>query len=127
MPDPRTWTLAVPAGTPLLSLNDRHHWSVRGKRAKTLSEAGWALARQQKIPALARASVVAEYRPPDRRRRDHDNIPIASGKHVIDGIVQAGVLKDDCAPYVVSVTGCIGPVTPQGQLLIHITEVAGES
>lgn len=125
MSERRSWTIALPPGTPLLSLNDRHHWTVRGKRAKALREAAWALARQQRIPALERASIIVEYRPPDRRRRDHDNLPIASGKHAIDGIVQAGVLKDDCAPYVVSVTGCIGAVTPKGQLLIHVTEVPG--
>lgn len=127
MSEPRTWTLEFPPGMLLLSLNDRYHWAEKGKRAKALREAGWALARQQQIPQLQRASFVVEYRPPDRRRRDNDNIPAGSGKHGIDGIVQARVLVDDSREYVADIRYRLGAIVPKGQLVIYITEVIEEA
>lgn len=97
----RTWTLDLPlAGAPL-SLNDRAHWSARSRGAKTIREAvGW-LCREQRIPALASADVTLRVFPPDRRRRDEDNL-VATLKPCLDGIVDAGVLTDDTPAYVSS-------------------------
>jgi crossover junction endodeoxyribonuclease RusA len=122
---PRTYTIALPPGLPLLSLNDRGHWAARYRRSEALKKAAWALALQQKIPRLERVSVVAEYQPPDRRRRDSDN-PVASVKAAIDGIVAAGCLPGDDSPrYVESVTCRIGPLHPKGRIVLYLTEAPG--
>lgn len=120
---PRTWTVALPAGLETLSLNGRLHWAQQRRRAAEIKKAAWAMALNQKIPLLNSASVKVVYHPPDRRRRDHDNIPAAMGKHAIDGLVAAVVLLDDCPPNVASVSYAIGEIVKRGQLVLHITEV----
>ena len=119
----RCWVVALPAGLETLSLNGRLHWAQQRRRAAELKKAAWAVAVQQKIPHLDSASLLVVYHPPDRRRRDHDNIPPASGKHAIDGLVAAKVLEDDCPPNVASVSYAIGEIVKGGQLVLHITEV----
>lgn len=122
---PRSWMLELPPGLKLLSLNDRLHYYERNRRAASIKKAAWAMALQAKIPPLARVSVVVEYQPPDGRHRDADNIPAASGKHAIDGIVAAGILPDDESPrYVADLRYRLGPVHPGGRLVLHITELA---
>ena len=106
----------------LLSLNGRGHWSERNKISQEWKTAAWALARQAKIPPLGRISVVAEYQPPDRRRRDGDNF-MPTVKACIDGIVDAGVIDDDASPrYVASIACRIGEPVMHGQLVLHVTE-----
>jgi crossover junction endodeoxyribonuclease RusA len=123
---PRTWTIALPAGMRLLSLNDRHHWSVKGRITRDLRVAAWTLARQAKIPPLAQAKVTVEYQPPPTtRRRDLDNVGPASGKPAIDGIRDAHVLEDDDTRYLTEVTYRIGEPFPKGRLVLTITEVTG--
>lgn len=124
--EPRTWTIALPPGTPLLNANQRLHWAARGKRVKTIRNAAWALARQQQIPQLDRATVRVEYRPPDRRKRDASNLA-PSAKAAIDGMTDAKVWADDDSRHVLSETYVIGPMTRWGQLLIHVTEVTEEN
>ena len=121
---PRTWTLELPAGLRLLSLNGREHWSVKGRITRDLRQAAFVVARNAKIPPLERASVVVEYQPPlTSRRRDLDNIPAASGKPCIDGgLVDARILKDDAPPFLAGITYRIGEPYPRGRLLLHITE-----
>jgi Holliday junction resolvase RusA-like endonuclease len=122
---PRTWTLELPAGMEMLSLNGREHWAARNRKTQALKQAAWVLAKQAKIPRLERASITVEYQPPDRRRRDADNTCAASGKACADGLVAAGVLEDDeCPRYVTGIWCTIGERYPQGRLVLHVTEVA---
>ena len=121
----RTFTIALPPGLTLLSLNGREHWSERARRTNALNKAAWAMALQAKIPRLERASIVVEYQPPDSRRRDAENTCAASGKAAIDGIVAAGVLEDDACPqYVTEIRCTIGEIWPRGRLVLHLTEIA---
>ena len=121
---PRSWTIEMPARMRLLSLNGRIHYRERNRRTAVLKDAACVLARQQRIPALERISVLVEYQPPDRRHRDADNAATASGKPCIDGLVMAGVIADDESPlYVTEVTYRIGPMHPGGRLVLTITEV----
>jgi hypothetical protein len=120
-----TWTIELPAGLKLLSLNDRLHWRERNRRGQAIKEAAWALTRSARVPRLERASIHVEYQPPDRRHRDADNVGAASGKHAIDGIVLAGALLDDESPrYVTGITYSIGPVYSKGRLVLRITDGA---
>lgn len=123
-PSARTWVIELPAGLKMLSLNDRLHWAEKNRRSRDIKMAAFAMARNTHVPHLDRASIIVEYQPPDRRHRDNDNVPAASGKHAIDGVVQAGVLLDDEAgEYVAGIQYRIGPVHPKGRLVLHITEV----
>jgi Holliday junction resolvase RusA-like endonuclease len=106
----------------LLSLNGREHWAERARRTQELKKAAWAVALQAKVPRLKRASIVVEYQPPDRRRRDADN-PAPSAKACIDGIVAAGVLFDDACPqYVTDIRCTIGEPHPGGRIVLRVTE-----
>lgn len=121
----RTWTVELPAGLRLLSLNGREHWSARNRAAQSLKKAAWAMTVNAKVPRLERIGVQVLYDPPDRRRRDHDNLG-ATLKPLIDGIVAAGVVSDDdtghVAPPLCEITGT---VHPRGRLRIVISELAG--
>jgi crossover junction endodeoxyribonuclease RusA len=121
---PRTWTVALPAGIRLLSQNSRLHWAEKGRIVRDIRRAAFVVSRNARIPPLERASVVIEYQPPPTtRRRDHDNIPAASGKPAVDGaLVDARVLKDDCPPYLTEITCRVGEPFPRGRLVLYITE-----
>jgi hypothetical protein len=107
-----------------LSPNVDLHWAEKRRRARELRKAAWALAYAQKIPRLERAAITVTYHPPDRRRRDNDNIPAASGKHCIDGIVDAKVLEDDSPEFVEGPFYAIGDVVKGGQIVLTVTEIS---
>lgn len=120
----RTWTITLPAGLELLSLNDRLHWRARHARAQVIKDAACVMARKAGVPLLGRARVAVEYQPPDRRHRDADN-PVASAKAAIDGLVMARCLIDDeCPRYVTGIYCTIGEIFPRGRLVLHLTEEA---
>jgi crossover junction endodeoxyribonuclease RusA len=122
---PRVITIALPAGLPLLSLNDRKHWAARNRVAQALKTASWAAALAAKVPALDRVTITVEYQPPDRRRRDPGNLA-ATGKPLIDGLVAGGMLPDDDSGHVASERYEIGPLYPRGRLVLHVREILPE-
>lgn len=78
----------------LINANVRLHWREDRKRSRDLrAVAGWQ-ARAARIPGLTSARIVARVTWPDARRRDAHNLG-PTGKHLIDGLVDAGVLPDD--------------------------------
>ena len=117
----RTFTITLPAGLKLLSLNDRGHWATRYRRSQALKEAAWAMALKGKVPRLDRVFVAAVYQPPPEwRERDSDN-PMLSVKAAIDGIVAARVLPgDECPRYVTGVYCTIGEPYPAGRLVLNL-------
>lgn len=122
-PAARSWTIELPAGLKVLSLNQRLHWAEKGRRARELRKAAWAMAISRRVPHLDRISVIVEYQPPDKRHRDADNIPAASGKHCIDGLVDAKIIPDDESPrYVADIRYRLGEQHPKGRLVLHVTE-----
>ena len=126
----RTWRLAIPAGTQLLTMNQRLHFMAAAQRTKTLRETtGW-LARAQRIPPLEAALIVCELTVPDRRRRDPANwMPTA--KACVDGLVDAGVLLDDDFSRVrgpdmrLNVAAHRERYGPAGQFTVCVTELNG--
>ena len=66
------------------------------------------LAKAAKIPALVRIVVELHYAPRDSRRRDALNL-VATLKPCEDGIVDAGVVPDDTAEFVVPTMPVIDP------------------
>ena len=117
----RAYTIVLPAGLKLLSLNDRLHWAAANSIKQELKKAAWAMALHDKVPRLDRVFVAAVYQPPpDWRERDGDN-PVISVKACIDGIVAAGILPSDACPrYVTGVYCTIGEPFPAGRMVLHL-------
>lgn len=77
-----------------LSPNARVHWGKRSKLAKTYRETCRLLCKQTGVTAPAgRALLVLEFVPPDRRRRDDDNM-VSSFKAGRDGLADALGIDD---------------------------------
>lgn len=87
--------LGLPWETPPLSLNDRHpNPIVQAKEVAAVREsAGWA-AKGARLGSHDRVRVTLHYRPLRRGRRDVDNL-VGTLKPVCDGLVDAGLVKDD--------------------------------
>jgi hypothetical protein len=135
----RVWEITLPAGLPLLNLNDRDaHWGRVYKARKALKAAALVMIQAAKVPHLERVAVIVIYDPPpDWRDRDSDNIA-ASVKPLVDALrppyVKAGnrwvraprgnyVLPEDDSAHVLWTTQMIGPDYPLGRLRMIIQEV----
>lgn len=121
---PRAWRIEMPAGMELLNANDRDsHWGRRKRVTDELRQAAGWLARQQRIPRLERAHVLAILQPPDRRKRDPGNW-YPSYKACIDGMVEdAGILAGDDAEYLDGPDPRLGDPYPRGRIVFIVTEV----
>lgn len=97
----RSWVLDLP-DSPILTPNDRAHWSRRSECALVWRTAARLLAREARIPHLERVAVRLEHWPKDRRRKDPDRNSLVA-KWCLDGIVDAGVIDDDDAIHVTEV------------------------
>ena len=95
------WKIDLPLTRPL-SMNDRLHWAERARQVRMLRRAVFLLARSKQIPACEHITTELHYVPRDSRRRDAVNL-VATLKACEDGIVDAGVVKDDTPQYVTSV------------------------
>lgn len=136
---PRTWTILLPPGLPLLNLNDRLHWAKAYRLREELKNAALTMLRAAHVPELDRVSVLVVYDPPpDWRDRDPDNIA-ASVKPLVDALrppktVKVGarwvrvtsragyVLADDDSAHVAWVTCMIGQPFPAGRIRMTITD-----
>lgn len=107
MNESRTFTIAIPPRTELLSANDRLNRYVAARRVKNLRTIAHQLARIQRIPRLERVQIVGVVHPPNKKRRDpHNWAPTL--KACVDGLVDAGVLADDNADVLVRTAFALG-------------------
>lgn len=119
----RVWRIEFPPGQELLNANDRIHWSAHARITRQLRSDAFLLARYMRIPPLERAHVVAEYQPPNLRRRDPANL-YPSIKALVDGaICDAGVLPDDDAKHLIGPDMRLGEPYPKGRIVLIITEL----
>jgi len=83
-------TVSLPWPSPALSPNARGHWGVKARAVKRYRHDASALARVAGCRDLGcdRLAVAVTFHPPDRRRRDTDNM-LASIKSGLDGIADA--------------------------------------
>ena len=84
-----------------LSPNARVHWAKKAKATAEYRESvGWEAMRAKGYKiywrALDKAKVDITFVVPDQRRRDKTNLA-ASFKAGLDGLVDAGIIKDDSA------------------------------
>ena len=83
---------------PPVSLNDRLHHMVKAKKVAAMRlEAALAACR---IPPLVKCEVTLTWFVITKARRDDEN-PVPSLKAWCDGLVDAGVVEDDTAAYMV--------------------------
>ena len=116
----RTFKVELPPGIPLLNANGREHWSKRAHLVADIRAAARDLACD--IPSLERVKIRAVFYAPNNRRRDMSNL-FPSVKSAVDGLVDAGVLKDDSDKYVYSLEMLRGEgIVPGGQLVIEVIE-----
>lgn len=94
MTEPRTWILDAGWARPPITMNDERHWRYRWRAAQAIHARIRAAVTHLKIPPLTGIHVAMHYYPPDRRRRDEDNLT-RTQKHVIDALAAAGLVPDD--------------------------------
>lgn len=95
VPAPVTYTLELTWPRPPLSRNGgRGNPIARSRTVKTVRTAGWALAKQQKIPQHDHIVVRLHYAPGRRQAQDPMNWTDTT-KALIDGLRDAGVIADD--------------------------------
>lgn len=92
-----------------LSPNARLHWARKAKLAKDYrAECAWQCkAAGLEAPESERISMIVEFMPPDRRRRDDDNMQ-ASFKSGRDGIADALGIDDNRFVVTYPPVTCIG-------------------
>lgn len=94
------WAMEQPWRRPPLSANQRLHWAKQARIVRDVREASAAVAAAAGLPrGLERVEVWLEVTPRDRRRRDPSNY-MPTQKAMIDGLVDYGLVPDDCPPYV---------------------------
>ena len=71
-----------------LSSNSRAHWAKRARAAKDYRTEAWAECKRHQVQPMPGATLEFSYSPPDRRRRDAQNMPHAL-KSAIDGVADA--------------------------------------
>lgn len=121
----REWTLTLPFTRPL-TMNTRHtHWARERAATAAWRDAAIALARRDHIPPMDRFTAVLHYAPRHERRRDVDNL-MPSLKHLVDGLVRAGVCQDDDHTRYTLTSPVIHPATGEpGRLWLVVIELAG--
>lgn len=123
-PTPRRWVIVLPWLAPPLSMNDRSHWRAAHRSRRTVRLATALAVRAAGVPPLRRCEVLLEYAPRDRRRRDADNL-VATLKVCCDGVVDAGVVRDDTPDLMRKPMPVLLPPAPGGRLRLVVTEVTG--
>lgn len=96
----------------------RGHWSQRSGVVKAWNYAVWIICKQDKIPSVIEYPVCVTTKSyfKSKRQRDASNC-FAANKMAEDGLVKAGILKDDTPQYVcrhiveVPEFGCPGDMT----------------
>ena len=89
------------------------------------TEAVWAYAKNQRLPAFP-GRVVIEFRWFEKeRRRDPDNVAAGGRKLVLDGLVKAGVLKGDGWKFVQSWTDRFDVAPDRPGVAVTIRHYAG--
>ncbi len=90
----RTYRLELPWPRPPLSLNHRPHWAAKHRLTQEIRTTTAWLAKQARIPAAERITVTLVWAPGDLRRHDVDNA-VPTLKAACDGLVDAGIVRDD--------------------------------
>ena len=130
---PRSYTIELPPGTPIISGNNRLNRYAKNRRIKDLHRLIAQLTLRWQ-PITGPVDITVEYASPPLRKAkrhplasecilDHDNL-WPTYKACCDGLVRAGVLKGDTKRYVGPGRVVIADEThPRGLLRVTISEV----
>lgn len=104
------WKLPIPLvfDKPALTANQRLHWAEKSRRTAMVREHVAWRARQARLMTQEHVVVQLHFVPPDRRRRDPSNL-VPTQKPAVDGLVDAGVVKDDTPEWVTELMPVIHP------------------
>jgi crossover junction endodeoxyribonuclease RusA len=105
------WLVVFPQPAPLLNMNQRLHWSTERARARAWRAAArFSLGHGPASPAGPCPPSVVQIGLPvvgTRRRDPHNYFPTV--KHIVDGLVDAGLWPDDTPTYVTTVEPTLVP------------------
>ena len=120
-----TFTLELPYEKPPLTANDRPHWSRRHRLTRMMRSDAHTLAKAAKLPTdCQRVTVGLHYRPKTNRRRDPSNLmPVQ--KAALDGLVDYGLVPDDCPPYVTELMPQVHPAVKGEPGALWLTVLIG--
>lgn len=97
-----TIELFVPQAAGWISANAREHWAPRAKKTRHWRHAAHIVARnhlttrrKQPLPTPVDIQLAIHKAPGPNRRWDPPNIGAPTGKAIIDGLVDAGLIPDD--------------------------------
>jgi len=112
-----TLTFSWPIDT---SLNARLHWAKRKQANDVNFLDGWASARQARMTMPSgEYMLIYWFHPPDKRKRDLDNMLARMKKHQ-DGMFDAWGLDDSCIRRVILEWG---EVEKPGRVVIEVREI----
>ena len=126
---PDTTTIRFRPPARLLSMNDRHHWSVRARLARDWRLAAQVAARNarnsgqlahavQRVDLRLPPSVISIVLPVrDSRRRDPHNY-FSTVKPIVDGLVDAGLWPDDTPEWVTTTEPTLSRTTTDVHIII---------
>lgn len=120
----RSWQVEVPLvkGIPPLSMNSRAHWARTARKAAELRVAMAWKYRAARIPRMNKVRLALYYAPPDKRKRDADNL-VATLKVVKDALQDAGIVPDDTPRYVEALMPILVEPRRPAQCWVAIEEV----
>jgi hypothetical protein len=130
-----TWTIELPPGyspDPHRTLfqcgaNARLHRMARYRVTRAIRETTVVMARAAHLaPITVPVKILAIQHPaPGARTIDSENIaPLV--KAMIDGLRNAGVLRNDSPAYVTETRNTVGARRPGSQLVLHLTEAVDD-
>lgn len=105
-----------------LTPHAKGHWRPRAAATRKYRHSAFVLAKQQRVERMPGAHLEFTYYPPDRRRRDCQNIP-AMLKPAIDGIADA--MRCDDHGFRVHYPDAFSEPTPGGAIICHIRPNGG--
>lgn len=116
-------TIRVNEFPPTLNELNNLHYRSRAKKKEYWEALIAKECLAQRITPMGKVSATFEFYFPDKRRRDLDNYGFAA-KFCLDGLVNAGVLKDDSYNEVSELRFVKGGIAKPKCLLIHLVEVS---
>ena len=120
-------TVTIPAPCEWLSANERTHWGVKARRTAMWREAARVWARSVSLtPLAAPVTVTITVHRVSNRRADETNLA-PTVKAVIDGITDAGWLRDDNDTQITATTCVAGTPLDRAALVLTFHEQGDEA
>lgn len=112
--------ITLPPPDSRLHAHNTGHWRDKASAVKSLRAYAYVIGKAAKSKTFNRARIKYRFFVGDNRRRDSANL-IQSQKPAIDGLVDAGVIRDDCwqALRIVGVDVVIDRDKPRVELVIE--------